>query len=266
MMRWNHVTAARHKVASAMITLGLSLAPLAAIVTADRATADHEPLEAATPEETAALQELAALIQATHQVFASHQDLVNNPSPGPKHLTGSRIVEEALSTMAATQGKDRVVGPMTLDLAQSIRRTADDLQSTIERPNVGFKGLVPALFMRLAVEDFNRRMDGRARIKITAPPEIVRNVRAMPDDHERHVIAEEFQKHRSREPISGVVSDGTLQHVRFLMPVYYDATCLECHGTPKGALDVTRYPMEGKALGDLGGVISITMLREAVRP
>ena len=39
------------------------------------------------------------------------------------------------------------------------------------------------------------------------------------------------------------------------------AGCLTCHGEPKGEIDVTGYPKEGGKLGDLGGVISITLFR-----
>jgi hypothetical protein len=35
---------------------------------------------------------------------------------------------------------------------------------------------------------------------------------------------------------------------------------LACHGTPKGSTDITGYPREGFAEGDLGGVISIALL------
>ena len=43
------------------------------------------------------------------------------------------------------------------------------------------------------------------------------------------------------------------------MPEYYSKGCLACHGEPKGELDVTGYPKEGGKLGDLGGVISVTL-------
>jgi hypothetical protein len=46
-----------------------------------------------------------------------------------------------------------------------------------------------------------------------------------------------------------------------LVPEYYTVSCLECHGSPKGSLDITGYPREGGKPGDLGGVISITVAR-----
>ena len=44
-----------------------------------------------------------------------------------------------------------------------------------------------------------------------------------------------------------------------LVPEYYGAACLSCHGEPKGEIDITGYPKEGAKLGDLGGVISIAI-------
>ena len=48
---------------------------------------------------------------------------------------------------------------------------------------------------------------------------------------------------------------------RVLVPEYYRAGCLACHGEPQGEIDVTGYPKEGGELGELGGVISITLFR-----
>jgi hypothetical protein len=44
-----------------------------------------------------------------------------------------------------------------------------------------------------------------------------------------------------------------------MVPRYYDASCLACHGSPKAELDIIGYPKEGKELGDLGGVVSIIL-------
>ncbi len=48
---------------------------------------------------------------------------------------------------------------------------------------------------------------------------------------------------------------------RIMVPEYYAASCLSCHGQPKGEIDITGYPKEGASEGDLGGVISITLFR-----
>jgi hypothetical protein len=43
---------------------------------------------------------------------------------------------------------------------------------------------------------------------------------------------------------------------RLLIPEYYEASCLSCHGEPKGERDISGGRKEGGKLGDLGGAIS----------
>jgi Protein of unknown function (DUF3365) len=40
---------------------------------------------------------------------------------------------------------------------------------------------------------------------------------------------------------------------RVMVPQYYDETCLACHGSPKGEVDITGYPKEGAKVNELGG-------------
>lgn len=46
---------------------------------------------------------------------------------------------------------------------------------------------------------------------------------------------------------------------RYISPLEIEKSCLECHGEPKGKIDISGFPMEGWKLGDLGGAISITI-------
>ena len=51
------------------------------------------------------------------------------------------------------------------------------------------------------------------------------------------------------------------QAFRVMVPEYYSASCLSCHGSPKGETDITGYPKEGGHENDLGGVISLTLYK-----
>ena len=48
---------------------------------------------------------------------------------------------------------------------------------------------------------------------------------------------------------------------RMMVPEYYAASCLSCHGSPKGEMDITGYPKEGGHEKDLGGVISLVLYK-----
>ena len=47
--------------------------------------------------------------------------------------------------------------------------------------------------------------------------------------------------------------------LRVMSPEYAKASCLTCHGTPKGERDITGGRKEGWKAGDLGGAISVIM-------
>lgn len=44
---------------------------------------------------------------------------------------------------------------------------------------------------------------------------------------------------------------------RYMVPLYYDESCLPCHGKPAGAKDVAGFTKEGFSAGDFAGAISI---------
>lgn len=50
---------------------------------------------------------------------------------------------------------------------------------------------------------------------------------------------------------------------RYVGGIYLKPSCLECHGEPKGELDVTGFPKEGLREGDFAGAISIIMPAES---
>ena len=70
----------------------------------------------------------------------------------------------------------------------------DANQATINAEGVGFKGFIPATFARLVNEAFGRRVGTEAAIKITAPPDLVRNRQSRPDAWEIAAIRSYLQQ------------------------------------------------------------------------
>jgi len=117
---------------------------------------------------------------------------------------------------------------------------------------------------RLVNEEFRRTSGREAEVKVTAPPVLVRNRKASPDPWETANIlgklaAPGWQKGKI---LTATAPNRDRDAFRVLVPEYYGKGCLVCHGTPKGELDVTGYPKEGGKVGDLGGVMSITLYRQ----
>ena len=221
-------------------------------------------------EDAQIAKSLATMLQAGRTVVSRYQDRINDPNIANKGFDSKSVMTEALKIYRETLGVD----PMSIDpnsrhgklirlQTASIAEVIDAHQETINRKGVGFKGFIPAVFGRLANEAFGRRARGLAEMKVTAPPQFIRNAKAKADDWESDVIREKllstsWPKEQSFAAVAK--AKGKTAH-RTAVPEYYGASCLSCHGSPKGEIDITGYPKEGGVMGDLGGVISITLYR-----
>jgi Protein of unknown function (DUF3365) len=245
---------------------------LAALVLLIAGAAPGWGAEPAAPagSDAAIVQSLAEMLRDARTVISNNEPLINNPDIGDKHLTGKVVLDQAAAIYRKATGVDpNSVDPASREghllrvLMKAIVVVTDDNQATINEKGVGFKGLIPAVFGRLVSETFNGLANGEALIKITAPPDLVRNRKALPDAWETKVIETKLLNPDwpHGQPYSATVDiDGRMAY-RFAVPEYYTQSCLACHGMPKGALDITGYPKEGRKLGDLGGVMSITLFR-----
>jgi hypothetical protein len=219
-------------------------------------------------DDMAIAQSLAEMLRDARTVISDQQDLINDPQLGDKHLTGDVVLEQAV----AKYKKDTGVDPRKLDPASregrllrammaAIIEVVDDNQPTINEKGTGFKGFIPAVFARLIAESFVHLAKGEADIKVTAPLELVRNRKARPDPWETEVIEKKLLDPAwpKGQPYSATVETKGRPAFRVAVPEYYGESCLACHGSPKGSMDITGYPKEGGRLNDLGAVISITL-------
>jgi hypothetical protein len=224
----------------------------------------------AAGDDPAIAQSLAEMLYNARTVISNNQDLINNPDIGDKGLTGKAVLDETVQLYKSHMGVD----PTTIDpktrqgrllraMMASIVEVIDANQETINAKGMGFKGFIPALFGRLITEAFARHADGEAEIKLTAPVELVRNRKARPDSWELSIIEAKLlaPDWPRGELYSAMAETKGRSAYRVMVPEYYVESCLTCHGLPKGEMDITGYPKEGRKTGDLGGVVSITLYR-----
>lgn len=224
--------------------------------------------ETAADEEIQIALNLAKLLQIGRTVISANQDLINDASVGDKGLTGDKVLADTVERYRQATGVDLNAidpetreGRMLLAEMQAIREVVDDNQKLINEQGIGFKGFIPAVFGRLVTERFQEKMGTEAEMKVTAPPALVRNRKARPDEWERRIIEEKFMSpdwERGEIFAEAEPSKGR-EAFRVMVPEYYAASCLTCHGENKGDIDITGYPKEGASEGDLGGVISISL-------
>jgi archaellum component FlaG (FlaF/FlaG flagellin family) len=225
---------------------------------------------AAVDKDEAIAASLAEMVRDARTVISNNQDLINNPQIGDKHLGGKKVLDDAMALYHKNTGVDPATidpnsrrGHLLRDMMNAIVEVMNENQDTINDKGVGFKGFIPAVFGRLVSEAFNGLAENEAVMKITAPPDLVRNIKARPDPWETEVIEQKFLSPSwpKGQPFAADVMINGAPAYRVAVPEYYKQSCLACHGSPKGDLDITGYPKEGRKLGDLGGVISITLLR-----
>jgi hypothetical protein len=209
------------------------------------------------------------MLRAGRTVVSANQDRINDPAKGQAGLDGPGFLAQVVTQFRQTTGTDPdSIDPTSRDgrllhmEMDAIVEVIDANQATFHAPGPTFKGFIPAVFSRLVSEAFSRRAGGEAEMKVTAPPDLVRNRKARPDAWELQVITTHFEASDwpKGQPFSAVLDQPDGHPLfRIAVPEYYAASCLNCHGAPKGKVDLTGYPMEGAALGDLGGVISIKL-------
>lgn len=211
---------------------------------------------------------LAEFLRAARTVIANNQKLINDPTIGDKGLTGAVVVRKALKNFRKRTGyeipiNDAAALRTRLLKAQmaAVKEVVDEHQQSINRADIGFKGFVPAVFGRLVNEKFKQKVGQLAEVKVTAPMNLVRNRKARPDIWERENIRKQLSSPTwpKGKLYSEIAKNSGRDAFRVLVPEYYGAGCLSCHGGPKGEMDITGYPKEGGKLGWLGGAISITL-------
>ena len=221
-------------------------------------------------DDPAIAKSLAEMLQDARTVVSNNQDLINNPDIGNKGLTGKKVLDETVQLYKAHKGVDPTKidpqarhGRLLQAMMDSIVEVVDANQDSINAKGVGFKGFIPAVFGRLVSEAFARNAEGDAEIKVTAPAELVRNRKARPDSWEASIIKAKLlaPDWPRGDPYSAMAEAKGRPAYRVMVPEYYAASCLTCHGSPKGEMDLTGYPKEGGKEGDLGAVISITLYR-----
>jgi archaellum component FlaG (FlaF/FlaG flagellin family) len=211
---------------------------------------------------------LAEMLQDARTIISNGQSLINDPTLGDKHLTGAVVLDRAAELYTKATGVDpKKIDPASREgrlmhaMMAAIVSVVDDNQETINAKGTGFKGFIPAVFGRLVAEEFGRLAKGEAEVKVTAPPELVRNRKARPDKWEAEIIRTKLLDPAwpmGKIYTARVMANGR-EAFRVMVPEYYAESCLACHGSPKGEMDITGYPKEGGKLDDLGSAISITL-------
>lgn len=216
------------------------------------------PVRAGDEGETAEL--LIALLKAGRAVVSEHQGLINDANKGNKGFTDEFMAHQVIEKFKAKTRVDlsRPNGipqsGVLLALLESEREVVLEGQPVINKQGVAFKGFIPAVFARKSGEKFYKKTG--IRLKLTGTD--YRFPGNKPDDFESEVLRMFGDaRHPKGQQYAKATMVGGKPVMRVMDPEYAGATCLTCHGGPKGERDITGTKKEGWKEGDLAGAISV---------
>lgn len=216
----------------------------------------------AASEAEAVAEHLIELVNIGRVVVLEHQDTINDAAKAEKGFTADFVADQVMERFKKKTKIDlrapNVVPQATfyLALVEAEREVVDEAQPVINRQGVGFKGFLHAVFARRVGEHFYRKSG--VRMKLTGVN--YRNPSNKPDDFEEEVLRmfSDPRHPKGQSYVRNTVFDGR-PVLRVIDPEYAAASCLSCHGAPRGARDITGMKKEGWKEGDLAGAISLVL-------
>ncbi len=205
---------------------------------------------------------LIKLLKTGRSVISDNQALINDPATGDKGFTPDIMAEQTIERFLSQTGIDlNALGrgkraDLLRKLLHAQREVVRDFQPVINKQGIGFKGVLPAKFARLTGDKFHRETG--IKLKLTSLD--YRWPANRPDAFEADVLRlfADPRYPRGKDYTKVTMMSGK-PVLRVMSPEYAKASCLKCHGAPKGERDLTGGRKEGWKEGDLGGAISVVM-------
>lgn len=205
---------------------------------------------------------LITLLKTGRAIVSENQGLINDPSKSNKGFTDEFFAHQAMEKFKAKTKIDLAragnlpQGPTLLVLLESEKEVVAEAQMVINKQGIGFKGFLPAVFARKTGERFYKKTG----IKLRLTGLDYRNPGNKPDDFEQEVLRmfADPRHPKGQQYVKTTMLAGK-PVLRVMDPEYAGATCLSCHGSPKGERDITGMKKEGWKEGDLAGAISLTL-------
>jgi hypothetical protein len=217
---------------------------------------------AKTEDEGELAELLIVLLKAGRAVVSEHQPLINDASKGEKGFTdkfvNAQIIEKfkAKTRIDLSRPNDIAQGDLLLAMLESEREVVFEAQPVINKQGIGFKGFAPSIFARKV----GQKLFGKTGIKVKLTGTDYRFPGNKPDDFEAEVLRMfADSRHPKGQSYAKSTTVSGRPVMRMMDPEYADASCLTCHGSPKGERDITGMKREGWKEGELAGAISVVI-------
>jgi hypothetical protein len=219
------------------------------------------PARAANEAEVVA-EHLIELVKIGRVVVSEHQDTINDAAKSEKGFTSDFVADQVMERFRKKTKIDLRIPNVVpqanfyLALVEAEREVVDEAQPVINRQGIGFKGFFHAVFARRVGEHFYKRTG--VRMKLTGTD--YRSPNSKPDEFEQEVLRmfSDPRHPKNQVYVRNTVIDGK-PVLRMMDPEYAAASCLSCHGAPKGERDITGMKKEGWKEGGFAGAISLVL-------
>jgi hypothetical protein len=207
-------------------------------------------------------EHLIELVKIGRAVVSEHQDTINDATKAEKGFTADFVADQVMERFKKKTKIDLRIPNVVpqanfyLALVDAEREVVDEAQPVINRPGVGFKGFLHAVFARRVGEHFYKKTG--VRMKLTGID--YRSPSSKPDDFEQEVLRMFSDPRHPKDQVyvRNTMVDGR-SVLRMMDPEYAAASCLSCHGAPKGERDIMGMKKEGWKEGGLAGAISLVL-------
>ena len=209
---------------------------------------------------------LATALDAGRVTIGLNQSLINDPSKGHKGFTPEVFEKQMVALFQERMGVDlqdlenpQIPDQAKLLLARLIeesKKTVASYQAVINLKGIKYKGLIPATFGTETAKRFQTW--SKVYLKQTAPDHFLRNPKNKADPFERKMMDTFSNSPEDRQKVFSKTLENE-KIVRVMLPLYYEKSCLSCHGSPKGERDVSGHLKEGGREGQLAGAISVKL-------
>ena len=205
---------------------------------------------------------LIELVKIGSGVVSEHQATINDAAKSEKGFTADFVVEQVMERFKKQTKIDLRIPNVVpqanyyLALVEAERDVVEEAQPVINRQGVGFKGFLHAVFARRVGEHYYKKTG--VRMKLTGIN--YRSLNNKPDDFEQEVLRmfNDPRHPKGQAYVRNTTIDGR-SVLRMIDPEYAAASCLSCHGEPKGERDITGIKKEGWKEGDLAGAVSLVL-------
>ena len=205
---------------------------------------------------------LIELVKIGSGVVSEHQATINDAAKSEKGFTADFVVEQVMERFKKQTKIDLRIPNVVpqanyyLALVEAERDVVEEAQPVINRQGIGFKGFLHAVFARRVGEHYYKKTG--VRMKLTGIN--YRSLNNKPDDFEQEVLRmfNDPRHPKGQAYVRNTTIDGR-SVLRMIDPEYAVASCLSCHGEPKGERDITGIKKEGWKEGDLAGAVSLVL-------